>query len=484
MTEANEPVLPEGLDKGLDELGLYEFGGERLGGETAAARRGRAFSRNRGAGMSALNLVNQNGILRWQVGADSSSRRAGGRAGRASVPMGQIVKRYAFTHEGENEIASFVRRRENKMFSGKDGNEGKADLWRLDNSDEPKFSERMPDNNHDGLAGKKMLLFIHGTFSHCDTTCSQIHENDYGTQFLVDARDKNYDMVLAFNHPTLSVSPMVNAFRLAALLRTNPDKRPKQIDIICHSRGGVVARWFTEGFADQGVKYRVAFVACPLGGTSLASASHLRAGSDLLANYASVVGKSDILTGNGILIVGAILARISSWGFKGLAKLPVFDIATAVVPGLMGQARVGENYELETLHSSGAFESQRKSYFALTSNFAPPRIEKWKFYKVFTDPANLAMNWAEKGSDHLIFVDRKGDDGPVALANDVVVDTMSMTELRSRGEDFLTKKPIKRVGMLKSHTKIFKGSDQIHHNNYFSHPETFEAFRKWFGMKA
>ena len=84
---------------------------------------------------------------------------------------------------------------------------------------------------------KKVLLFVHGTFSHCDTLHRQMASaggpsDPYGEKFLADVR-RRYDHVLAFNHPTLAVSPTVNAFDLAAQLR-DPRGSAKSIDVIIH----------------------------------------------------------------------------------------------------------------------------------------------------------------------------------------------------------------------------------------------------------
>ncbi|WUI60523.1 hypothetical protein OG774_22620 [Actinomycetospora sp. NBC_00405] len=52
--------------------------------------------------------------------------------------------------------------------------------------------------------------------------------------------ERAYDgRIIAFDHPTASVPPEQNA---KALLRLIPDDVHLELDIVCHSRGGLVAR--------------------------------------------------------------------------------------------------------------------------------------------------------------------------------------------------------------------------------------------------
>ena len=398
MSDKQDLLLPDGIDDDLEDLGLISVGQDRPDDtEEEKEKRGRAFFRNRGGSVSPLVLYEHDGILRWNVGRSSYGAR---RARRAGVGAGRIVKQYAFSHEGENKIATLVRKKENRKLREKEG------LWRLrqNQNEEYEFLEEVPLNKPGYFKKKKILLFVHGTFSHCDTTISQINgagspSNRYGQKFLAHAYSQ-YDMVLAYNHATLSVSPLLNAFNLAALLRTQNSERPKQIDIICHSRGGLVARWFVEGFGDPGVIYKIIFVACPLGGTTLASPTHLRAGADLLANYSKVVAKAGIKgSGNGFFLLGSIIAKISQYAFTGLSKAPVFDLATAVIPGLMGQARIGNNYELAAMHRVGAWASHEQNYYSLCSNFEPPSQDIWKFWRVFNDTSDYMMTLGDRAVD-------------------------------------------------------------------------------------
>src|SRR6185295_17566787 len=136
-------------------------------------------------------------------------------------------------------------------------------------------------------AGKKRrLLLVHGTFSKSAAFSNGVEHAPNGAGFLkrVFAR---YDEVLVFEHPTLSVSPMLNAYDLFRHMAqaTGP------LDVVAHSRGGLVTRWFLEGFgaALGDGPYRAVLVGAPLGGTSLAAPPRLRSALSVLSNLGTVL---------------------------------------------------------------------------------------------------------------------------------------------------------------------------------------------------
>ena len=74
-------------------------------------------------------------------------------------------------------------------------------------------------------------------------------DSERGLRFLNRAvrGGKKYDRVLFFEHPTLSVSPVINALELGRALAGSSG----QIDVIAHSRGGLVVRWWLEAFGSS-----------------------------------------------------------------------------------------------------------------------------------------------------------------------------------------------------------------------------------------
>ena len=296
----------------------------------------------------------------------------------------------------------------------------------------------------------KILLLIHGTFSNNDTTVKQMRETRDGRNFLVAAQDA-YDQIVTYDHRTLGVSPILNARELALLF----SESEASIDIICHSRGGLVSRWFVEAFDRKPDRAkRVIFVASPLAGTGLASPHNVRQTMELLANILSAFGKAPkILPFQEIF---SLLARISGFFLKGVASTPIADATIALIPGLDSMSRVGNNHEI-LLAQQHVFPDFNRNYYAITSNFEPDKVSPWRFWRAFR---NIGDRVKDFGADKLF-------DGP----NDLVVDTSSMSFLGQRnGRD---------VNILKKNTLDFGTNGVVHHTNYFEQARVYEAMSKW-----
>src|SRR5579884_576852 len=232
-------------------------------------RRGRRPGPRRG--VLALSLVERQGLVYWEIGAPvrpelRRTRRAGG-------IFGKLIARKEVTELEPNQVTQY--------------------LEQLDSTLTPKRGIRKWTVN--GLvdctqfpADGNILLFVHGTFSNSDHLFSEINAAPNGSQFLNRALS-SYNHVLAFDHPTLSVSPVVNAVDLRAAVGDSK----ANIDIVCHSRGGLVSRWWMEKLDPCSARVRRAvFVGSPLTGTSLASPARLRAGLKLMSTYASLLGNA------------------------------------------------------------------------------------------------------------------------------------------------------------------------------------------------
>ncbi|WP_294285034.1 CHAT domain-containing protein [uncultured Chryseobacterium sp.] len=81
------------------------------------------------------------------------------------------------------------------------------------------------------LKGKKILLFIHGTFSSFDKAFKDLKDTETWKHLT-----SKYDKILAFNHKTISKSPLENIAELLELLPPEID-----LDLVTHSRGGLLA---------------------------------------------------------------------------------------------------------------------------------------------------------------------------------------------------------------------------------------------------
>lgn len=447
-----------------DELAAY-FGGEAqdLGVRTAAefvppmstAERRRRRRRDDDDRTSSLALVRgDDGVLRWDVGGAGRTvarrrRRAGGkRAGLWSWLTGEEkpIAELHFELLPPNEIVAAIGKLDRKFAT-------------KDLAGEPAFGLR---RWHDGkltpvavpsatAKTKRILLFVHGTFSNCDHMFREEFlspkEGD-----LTEASDpldvlRTFDEVLTFDHPTLAVSPMLNAFELAQRFRGVE----AEVCVVAHSRGGLVTRWWLEGFGgtDAGPR-RAVLVGSPLAGTSLASPARIRESMDLLTNVGNALklASAPATSFAPFLAAPVVLLRVFTSITSALSKLPIADAGVAMVPGLSGQSRVGNNGELVRLRA--AKPTNLPKYFVVRSNYEPENAN-WRFWR-----------WFRKDK----LVDAAADT-VFPGRNDLVVDTDSM-------DDVFSDATLPRPTVIQQWTS----SPDVHHINYFRRRETIGAIAK------
>jgi len=244
----------------------------------------------------------------------------------------------------------------------------------------------------------------------------------------------------AFDHPTLSVAPWLNALALRDALT----HCAAEFDFVGHSRGGLVISWLLR-MAPQLRARQALFVGSPLAGTSLAAPDKLRQALDTLASFADAVAEVAVKTGKvappglqmlalGVGGLACVLGKVLELG----SRTPLVDAAVGLVPGLLAQGRVNNNLELAQLYPLPTGAELR----AIGGSFQPAEVNEplWKLWKRVTHLKGQAMYY---GAD-LIF------DQP----NDLVVDSASMNRL---GDTVLAAPQWENLGI----------SAETHHTNYF-----------------
>lgn len=393
-------------------------------------RRGRVRRVDDTVGM--LTLVDVDGVLVWREGTGGAMLAGRRRRAGAVEPPGQVVAQLKFEKLPTNQIWDFLCDLDQKLTP-----HHQSGLRRWDAANRRLVPAGRPSGNG------RTLLFLHGTFSNSESLIDQLSSLAPKVDFLGRAA-RHYDEILTFDHPTLSVSPVLNALDLARLFAevTTP------VDVVCHSRGGLVARWWLEGFrgAAQGER-RAVLVGSPLGGTSLASPAKLRAALNLLTNVGNVlqVAGGAASTWVPILSFGVGLMKVITSVTSLTARTPVLDAALAMVPGLSCQSRVGNSAELLRLRRGNG--GSWPTYYAVVSDFQTAR-PGWRFWRAFV---NLQATAADHGAD-LIF----------KAPNDLVVDTASMRELSDTDQIPL------------DDCLDFKTNETVHHTNYFQQRRTAE----------
>lgn len=396
-------------------------------------------------------VLNDDGVLLWRDSAQSAELTGRQlRRGMTPVADGDLVELYQFEKLTPNQVNDFLIKLDGELNPalnapvdpgvGADGGlnalallrrleltPGTADLTLLPLAAPPQGK-------------KRRLLLVHGTFSKSEAFAEGFARAGNGADFLKRVFD-HYEEVLAFDHPTLSVSPVLNAFDLCGLMA----KATGPLDVVAHSRGGLVARWFLEGFGaalGEG-PYRAVLVGVPLGGTSLAAPGRLRAALGLLSNFGTTLKMTGAVASAYVPLLVAPLAllKVASSAVGVAAKTPLIDAAVSMVPGLAGQSRVQRSQEIGRLR--GLAFAKPPSYFVVQSNFETEAVG-WKFWRWFR-----SEKLKDLGADQIF-------PGP----NDLVVDTGSMTELALAPT------------LAKAHCHDFETSSTVHHTNYFEQEKT------------
>ena len=207
----------------------------------------------------------------------------------------------------------------------------------------------LSDSDWQRLAGGRALLFIHGTFSTAHSAFSEIPDNTF------EALYQYYGgRVFAFNHYSLSHDPKRN---VDWLLKQIPAGKSLEVDIVCHSRGGLVARTLAKHSLASGSEIppmkvgRIVFVGVPNSGTPLAHADHMVKMLDRLTTALNIFP-----TGPVTETLEAILCAVKVIGHGALNGLD----------GLLSMRPGGE-----FLNQLNTGSEDGNEYFAVAADFEP-----------------------------------------------------------------------------------------------------------------
>ncbi len=176
----------------------------------------------------------------------------------------------------------------------------------------------------DTLAAGRSLLLLHGAFDRAHTGFGALPST-----FVADMQKQYEGRVFAFDHFTLSDDPRTNVEHFIGLL---PPDVQLDLDVLCHARGGLVARSLAERSGEFGagarrVKiHKVVFAGAPNAGTALADSKHLGALLDRYTNLLNLLDYLPIDTGilevlETIVTVGKQLAVGSVKGMDGIRAM-------------------------------------------------------------------------------------------------------------------------------------------------------------------
>ena len=220
------------------------------------------------------------------------------------------------------------------------------------------------------IAQGRALLFVHGTFSTCGAFSALSRE------VLSELAQRYGGRLFAFNHATLTADPRENAI---AFLADVPPGVKLDIDIVCHSRGGLVARQIAAlGELEQKLTVRrIVFVGAVNAGTVLADDEHM---IELLDRFTTIA--RFIPQGPARKVVDALVVAVKALGHSLLNDLE----------GLRAMNPRGAF--LKTLNVAGG---RAPDYYAIASDFEPKagtpfinwrRVEDLAVDRIFASAAN------------------------------------------------------------------------------------------------
>ncbi|MCA9177339.1 MAG: hypothetical protein KDB14_22775 [Planctomycetales bacterium] len=439
MTESEN--VQHQLDQGLQALGVEPVAADDSTRTTATRAVTRSSVRG-GRSVTELSLQTRgDDVFHWDILGEPATRSI------------RSLQRYRFEELAPNEITEKLVLLDNRLTP----NQGLRQLT----------SGNLNDSEAEPIASGRVLLLVHGTFSNSENVVEDLKSTAVGRSFLEWA-DANYDQLVAFGHPTLSVSPILNALVLARAFSGSQT----EVDVVCHSRGGLVVRWWLEALApSSSPRRRAVFVGSPLAGTGLAAPDRLRQTLDLLASFSrqlatcATTASALIPFAAPMFQLSALMAGVLSSAATIGSKTPLLDAMISLVPGLAAQSRQGANAELLGLRAG--FDSstrehllaQARRYAFVISNFEP-EAPGWRFWRHFRKDqlANHAADFVFEG------------------ANDLVVDTPSMTDL---ADTFQLSPDDARNRVLD-----FATNERVHHCNYFRMPETLQFIQDFLARES
>lgn len=289
-----------------------------------------------------LEADDQGGMLTFSVPLSPAATGARGGIGGFFKKVVKVFK-FPFTkvEEGLGDIvAGFIRRWEQRNRPYLICTYGPSDYRAPDHA-----AHAVSQQDWARLASGRALLFVHGTFSSCDAF--------FGiTPDVMETLSRRYEgRLFAFNHPTMSENPTENARHFLASIPAAQESMT--IDIVCHSRGGMVAREIAQLGRARGVNVgRIVMVGVPNGGTPLADRQHMVAMIDRFTTVAKIFPNRAAT-----IVVDALVAAV-----KVLAR--------ALLDDMVGLKAMNPGEEFVRALNAGACDGTE--LFAIVSNFEPP----------------------------------------------------------------------------------------------------------------
>jgi hypothetical protein len=279
------------------------------------------------------------------------------------------------------------------------------------------------------IVSGRALLLVHGTFSTTHGAFGALPP-----EVVRDLNEKYEGRVFAFDHHTLSVDPGANVHRFMEIMSDAvPVEARVDLDILCHSRGGLVARTMAERppFVDidpgrLSVR-RILFVGTPNNGTILTDPNHMVGLLDRISTVLNLFPPS----------------FVSEWMEAVLTVVQM--VGHGVLSGLDGLAAQRPNGPFLTSLNAARDAALRREYYGITADFEPAGGLRDLVF-------DGTMDWVFQGTP-----------------NDLVVPTAGVCDgLECPGFPV----PADQVLRFEPHSGVV-------HTNYFEHEDTQARIRSW-----
>lgn len=379
-----EAVIP------LDRLGLR--------GDLAEQNRALEITVPRPAAAEGQVLleVDATGVLRWHLPLAPAGPLAGADRGTETVfrvPISQIPVPAESDPPADRGIVAVGVRKALHLLrfplrkAGEQAGEASAAWWerryrryglavvRPDTLGDP-IDDQMPSAAEWAmLAEGPALLFLHGTFDRARSAFRGLAQSDALAQLY-----RGYcGRILAFDHPTVHLDPTANARQF---VETVPASTRLTVDVLAHSRGGLVGRCLQRAL-DQHPNIRVrrmVHVATPNAGTALVRGRRVEQFLDVLTNILSLFSDDKVaIPLEGIVEVVTQLAQGVRDGLDGLTAMDPDGPFLAALDAPVGDPSechaIATNYEPQRGSlPARALDAVMDLVFGVTNDLVVPTI--------------------------------------------------------------------------------------------------------------
>jgi hypothetical protein len=459
-----ERDISVGFDRALAEVGMREqetihvelqpgTPGERVASETDVVVLKPAAPPKSGPAVQVVFYQDESGGVSWHFPDGFLSRGSCGRAMKASGDVGATFTIRARTAAAraalaESEPSERLRGPITKLFRkifkvllvpleklaeplveaivGKVERKYRQELVRGVTADDYRLPVKEAFTRFSDIDDKRALLIVHGILSTTHGMLTGLPRE------AMEALIKRYEgRVIAFDQLSLVHSPEDNArFFLETLRAARPAAR-FPLDILCHSRGGIVARTLVERGRELVPEHTcsfgsVYFVAAPNAGSPLGDADHIVDMIDVFTNLLTALPD-----GPATYSLEVILA---------IVKLAAYSLETEL-PGLAGMSTEPKGYIAKVLNKNPAFDETIR-YAAATANYEPVSGKSSLINGTFAD-----------GLMDRVF----------GTANDLVVPTEGVFAANGYRAFPIQKR------------LVYGPQDGVWHTDFFGHPRTLRA---------